>query len=194
VRVYRVRDAVAVKSATAQPQPALPLPEKPSIAVLAFQNMSGDPEQEYFADGMVEEITAALCRVRDFFVIARNSAFSYKGRAVPLQQVSRELGVRYLIEGSVRKAGNHVRVTAQLIDGTSDTHLWADKYDGAITDIFDLQDRITASVVGAIQPPSVRQRSSGRDESGQKVLMPMILFSEPILMSGHWNAPPMLRR
>jgi adenylate cyclase len=117
--------------------------------------MSGDPEQEYFADGMVEEITAALCRVRDFFVIARNSAFSYKGRAVPLQQVSRELGVRYLIEGSVRKAGNHVRVTAQLIDGTSDTHLWADKYDGAITDIFDLQDRITASVVGAIQP-SVR--------------------------------------
>src|SRR5580692_3728363 len=155
VRVYRVRDAVAVKSATAQPQPALPLPEKPSIAVLAFQNMSGDPEQEYFADGMVEEITAALCRVRDFFVIARNSAFSYKGRAVPLQQVSRELGVRYLIEGSVRKAGNHVRVTAQLIDGTSDTHLWADKYDGAITDIFDLQDRITASVVGAIQP-SVR--------------------------------------
>jgi adenylate cyclase len=155
VRVYRVRDAVAVKSATAQPQPALPLPEKPSIAVLAFQNMSGDPEQEYFADGMVEEITAALCRVRDFFVIARNSAFSYKGRAVPMQQVSRELGVRYLIEGSVRKAGNHVRVTAQLIDGTSDTHLWADKYDGAITDIFDLQDRITASVVGAIQP-SVR--------------------------------------
>jgi adenylate cyclase len=155
VRVYRVRDAVAVKSATAQPQPALPLPEKPSIAVLPFQNMSGDPEQEYFADGMVEEITAALCRVRDFFVIARNSAFSYKGRAVPMQQVSRELGVRYLIEGSVRKAGNHVRVTAQLIDGTSDTHLWADKYDGAITDIFDLQDRITASVVGAIQP-SVR--------------------------------------
>ncbi len=155
VRVHRVRDAVAVKSATAQPQPALPLPEKPSIAVLPFQNMSGDPEQEYFADGMVEEITAALCRVRDFFVIARNSAFSYKGRAVPMQQVSRELGVRYLIEGSVRKAGNHVRVTAQLIDGTSDTHLWADKYDGAITDIFDLQDRITASVVGAIQP-SVR--------------------------------------
>jgi adenylate cyclase len=155
VRVYRVRDAVAVKSATAQPQPALPLPEKPSIAVLPFQNMSGDPEQEYFADGMVEEITATLCRVRDFFVIARNSAFSYKGRAVPMQQVSRELGVRYLIEGSVRKAGNHVRVTAQLIDGTSDTHLWADKYDGAITDIFDLQDRITASVVGAIQP-SVR--------------------------------------
>jgi adenylate cyclase len=133
----------------------LPLPDKPSIVVLPFQNMSGDPEQEYFADGMVEEITAALCRVRDFFVIARNSAFIYKGRAVSVQQVSRQLGVRYLIEGSVRKAGNRVRITAQLIDGPSDNHLWADKYDGAVTDIFDLQDRITASVVGAIQP-SVR--------------------------------------
>jgi len=131
------------------------LPDKPSIAVLPFQNMSGDPEQEYFADGMVEEITAALCRVRDFFVIARNSAFIYKGRAVPAQQVSRELGVRYLIEGSVRRGGDRVRITAQLIDGPSGNHLWADRYDGAVTDIFDLQDRITESVVGAIQP-SVR--------------------------------------
>src|SRR6202035_4372919 len=134
---------------------ALPLPEKPSIAVLAFQNMSGDPEQEYFADGVVEDITAALCRVRDFFVIARNSAFTYKGRAVPAQQVSRELGVRYLIEGSVRKGGNRVRITAQLIDASSGNHLWADRYEGAMTDIFDLQDRITEAVVGAIQP-SVR--------------------------------------
>jgi adenylate cyclase len=122
---------------------------------LAVQNMSGDPEQDYFADGMVEDITAALCRVRDFFVIARNSAFSYKGRAVPAQQISREVGVRYLIEGSVRKAGNRVRITAQLIDGPSGNHLWADRYEGALTDIFDLQDRITESVVGAIQP-SVR--------------------------------------
>ena len=152
VRVYRVRD---VGAATKRLPPVLPLPDKPSIAVLPFQNMSGDPEQEYFADGIVEEITAALCRVRDFFVIARNSAFSYKGRAVPVQQVSRELGVRYLIEGSVRKAGNRVRITAQLIDASSGNHLWADKYDGAVMDIFDLQDRITASVVGAIQP-SVR--------------------------------------
>jgi adenylate cyclase len=118
VRVYRVRDAdSAANSPSAPTQPVLPLPDKPSIVVLPFQNMSGDPEQEYFADGMVEEITAALSRVRDFFVIARNSAFSYKGRAVPMHQVSRELGVRYLIEGSVRKAGSRVRITAQLIDG-----------------------------------------------------------------------------
>jgi adenylate cyclase len=156
VRVYRVRDAAAAAKSTSTPAlPVLPLPDKPSIAVLPFQNMSGDPEQEYFADGMVEEITAALCRVRDFFVIARNSAFSYKGKAVPAQQVSRELGVRYLIEGSVRRAGDRVRITAQLIDGPSGNHLWADRYDGAATDIFDLQDRITESVVGAIQP-SVR--------------------------------------
>jgi adenylate cyclase len=139
----------------------LALPDKPSIAVLPFQNMSGDPDQEYFADGIVEEVTAALARVRDFFVIARNSAFSYKGRAVPLQLVSRELGVRYLIEGSVRKSSNRVRITAQLIDGPSGNHLWADRYDGAVTDIFDLQDRITASIVGAIQP-SVRSAEIDR--------------------------------
>jgi adenylate cyclase len=157
VRAHRIRIGApaAVPPATlAEPAP-LPLPDKPSLAVLPFQNMSGDPEQDYFADGMVEEITAALCRVRDFFVIARNSAFSYKGRAVPAQQVSRELGVRYLIEGSVRRAGDRVRITAQLVDGPSGNHLWADRYDGAVTDIFDLQDRITESVVGAIQP-SVR--------------------------------------
>jgi adenylate cyclase len=152
VRVYRVAADVAAASPT---RAGLPLPDKPSLAVLPFQNMSGDPEQEYFADGMVEDITAALCRVRDFFVIARNSAFSYKGRAVPAQQISRELGVRYLIEGSVRKAGNRVRITAQLIDGPAGNHLWADRYEGALTDVFDLQDRITQSVVGAIQP-SVR--------------------------------------
>ncbi len=131
---------------------SLALPDKPSLAVLPFQNMSGDPEQEYFADGVVEEITAALSRVRDFFVIARNSAFAYRGRAVSAQQASRELGVRYLIEGSVRRAGNRVRITAQLIDGPSGNHLWADRYDGAMADIFDLQDRIAQSVVGAIQP------------------------------------------
>ena len=152
VRVYRVSRDTAAASRTA---PNLPLPDKPSIVVLPFQNMSGDPEQDYFADGVVEDITAALCRVRDFFVIARNSAFTYKGRAVPAQQVSRELGVRYLIEGSVRKGGNRVRITAQLIDASSGNHLWADRYEGAMTDIFDLQDRITEAVVGAIQP-SVR--------------------------------------
>jgi adenylate cyclase len=152
IRVYRVASDIA---ATATARAGLPLPDKPSVAVLPFQNMSGDPEQEYFADGMVEDITAALCRVRDFFVIARNSAFSFKGRAIPVQQISRELGVRYLIEGSVRRSGNRVRITAQLIDGNSGNHLWADRYEGAITDVFDLQDRITESVVGAIQP-SVR--------------------------------------
>jgi adenylate cyclase len=156
VRVYRVGNrAVAEAQPLSVSSEPLPLPDKPSIAVLPFQNMSGDPEQEYFADGIVEELTAALSRVRDFFVIARNSAFSYKGRAMPLRLVSRELGVRYLIDGSVRKAGNRVRITAQLIDGPSGNHLWADRYDGAVTDIFDLQDRITASIVGAIQP-SVR--------------------------------------
>jgi adenylate cyclase len=155
VRVFAVRPAGATAKTPIIEKPRLALPDKPSIAVLPFQNMSGDPEQEYFADGMVEEITAALCRVRDFFVIARNSAFSYKGRAVPIPQVSRELGVRYLIEGSVRRGGDRVRITAQLIDGPSGNHLWADRYEGAVADIFDLQDRITESVVGAIQP-SVR--------------------------------------
>jgi adenylate cyclase len=157
VHVYRIPlQAGAKATKPGAPAPTtLALPDKPSIAVLPFDNMSGDPAQEYFADGVVEEITAALCRVRDFFVIARNSAFSYKGKAVPVQQVSRELGVRYLIEGSVRKAGNRVRVTAQLIDATSGNHLWADKYEGAVADIFDLQDHITEAVVGAIQP-SVR--------------------------------------
>jgi adenylate cyclase len=155
VRVFAVRRSETAAEALVAEKALLPLPEKPSIAVLPFQNMSGDPEQEYFADGVVDDITAALCRVRDFFVIARNSAFTYKGRAVPIPQVSRELGVRYLIEGSVRRAGNRVRITAQLIDGPSGNHLWADRYEGAMTDIFDLQDRITEAVVGAIQP-SVR--------------------------------------
>jgi adenylate cyclase len=154
IRTFRVVTEAGATTAL-EAAVVLPLPDKPSIAVLPFDNMSGDLEQEYFADGVVEEITAALCRVRDFFVIARNSAFTYKGKAVPAQQASRELGVRYLIEGSVRKAGNRVRITAQLIDGTSGNHLWADRYEGAVTDIFDLQDRITESVVGAIQP-SVR--------------------------------------
>ncbi len=116
VRVYRVRDAAAAKSPSHRLQPALPLPDKPSIAVLPFANMSGDPEQEYFADGMVEEIITALSRIRWLFVIARNSSFTYKGQAVDVKQVGRELGVRYVLEGSVRKAGGRVRITAQLID------------------------------------------------------------------------------
>jgi TolB-like protein len=148
IRVYRVRADVSA----AQPVAALPLPDKPSIAVLAFQNMSGDPEQEYFADGMVEEIITALSRIRWLFVIARNSSFTYKGHAVDVKEVGRELGVRYVLEGSVRKAGQRVRITAQLIDAISGTHLWADRFDGSLEDVFDLQDKIAVSVAGVIEP------------------------------------------
>ena len=130
----------------------LPLPSKPSIAVLPFQNLSGDPEQEYFADGMVEEIITALSRMRWLFVIARNSSFTYKGRAVDVKQVGRELGVRYVLEGSVRKAGNEVRITGELIDTSTGANIWVDHFDGVLDDIFELQDRVTASVVGALAP------------------------------------------
>jgi adenylate cyclase len=130
----------------------LSLPDKPSIAVLPFQNLSSDPEQEFFADGMVEEITTALSRFKALFVIARNSSFTYKGRAVDVKQVGRELGVRYVLEGSVRKAANRVRITGQLIDAATGAHLWADRFDGGLGDIFDLQDQVTERVVGALAP------------------------------------------
>jgi pentatricopeptide repeat protein len=150
VRVYRVRDTGdALKSLSV---PALPLPDKPSIAVLPFANMSGDPEQEYFADGMVEEIITALSRIRWLFVIARNSTFTYKGQAVDVKQVGRELGVRYVLEGSVRKAGTQVRITGQLIDATNGAHLWADRFDGSLEDVFELQDKVAISVAGIIEP------------------------------------------
>jgi TolB-like protein/class 3 adenylate cyclase len=153
-----------------QPKPApepttLPLPDKPSIAVLAFQNMSGDPEQEYFADGMVEEIITALSRIRWLFVIARNSSFMYKGQAAAVKQVGRELGVRYVLEGSVRKGSGQVRVTAQLIEAESATHLWADRFDGSLEDVFDLQDRVASKVAGVIEPTlqaTEIRRSRGR--------------------------------
>ena len=148
LRVYRV---VLQKPAEAPALP-LPLPDKPSIAVLPFANMSGDPEQEYFADGMVEEIITALSRIRWLFVIARNSSFTYKGQAVDVKQVGRELGVRYVLEGSVRKAGGRVRITAQLIDAQSGAHLWADRFDGSLEDVFDLQDKVASSVAGIIEP------------------------------------------
>ncbi|WP_414921969.1 winged helix-turn-helix domain-containing tetratricopeptide repeat protein [Pseudomonas sp. IT-P294] len=131
---------------------SLVLPDKPSITVLPFQNLSGDPEQEYFADGIVEDIIAALSRIRWLFVIARNSSFTYKGRTVDPKGISQELGVRYVLEGSVRKCGNKVRITGQLIDATSGTHIWAERFEGALNDIFELQDQITQSVVGAIAP------------------------------------------
>ncbi len=132
------------------PGPALP--DRPSIAVLPFTNMSDDPEQEYFADGMVEEITTALGRMRWLFVIARNSSFTYKGKAVDVKQVGRELGVRYVLEGSVRKAANRVRITAQLIDAGLGTHLWAEKFDGTLEDIFGLHDQVAREVAGAVEP------------------------------------------
>ncbi|HEY8874860.1 MAG TPA: adenylate/guanylate cyclase domain-containing protein [Stellaceae bacterium] len=146
-------------------QAPLALPDKPSLAVLPFQNMSGDPEQEYFADGMVEEITTAIARLPWLFVIARNSAFTYKGKAVDVKQVARELGVRYVLEGSVRKGGNRVRITGQLIDAATGNHIWADRFDGALDDIFDLQDQVASSVVGAIEP---RLRQSEIERAARK--------------------------
>ncbi len=148
MRVYRI----VRKGTLAKEMPTLALPEKPSIAVLPFQNMSGDPEQEYFADGMVEEIITALSRMRWLFVIARNSSFTYKGRSVDVKQVGRELGARYVLEGSVRKAANRVRITGQLIDTVTGAHLWANRFEGALEGIFELQDQVTESVVGAIAP------------------------------------------
>jgi TolB-like protein/class 3 adenylate cyclase len=157
VHVYAVRAAGSLASqrpATASllQSPVLTLPDKPSIAVLPFQNMSGDAEQDNFADGMVEDITTALSRFKSLFVIARNSSFTYKGKAVDIKQVGRDLGVRYVLEGSVRKAGSRVRIAGQLIDATTGAHLWADRIDGALEDVFDLQDRVTQQVIGAIAP------------------------------------------
>jgi adenylate cyclase len=155
VRAYRVVPATAEGTAKTGPiedAPVLALPDKPSIAVLPFQNMSGDPEQEYFADGMVEEIITALSRLRWFFVIARNSTFTYKGRAVDVKQVGRELGVRYVLEGSVRKGGNRLRITVQLVEAETGNHVWAERYDRDLSDIFAVQDEITERVVAAIEP------------------------------------------
>src|SRR5437764_356019 len=173
VRVYRVRTPLTHPDASApgsplsriagegaerqrreagEGSPPLPPPDKPSIAVLPFANMSGDPEQEYFADGMVEEIITALSRIRWLFVIARNSSFTYKGQPIDVKQVGRELGVRYVLEGSVRKAGRQVRITGQLIDAITGTHLWADRFDGSLEDVFELQDKIAVSVAGVIEP------------------------------------------
>jgi adenylate cyclase len=136
----------------APPNQPLALPDMPSIAVLPFQSMSGDPEQEYFADGMVEDIITGLSRSKSLFVIARNSSFTYKGKAVDIKRVGRELGVRYVLEGSVRKSGNRVRITGQLVDAATGNHIWADRYDSTLEDIFDLQDRVTMSLIGAIAP------------------------------------------
>jgi TolB-like protein len=156
VRLYAVRSVGSKGAVSAtlpgRAAPALPLPDKPSIAVLPFQNMSGDAEQEYFADGMVEDIITELSRFKGLFVIARNSSFTYKGKAVDIKHVGRELGVRYVLEGSVRKSGQRVRITGQLIEAITGAHLWADKFEGKLENAFELQDQITVSVVGAIAP------------------------------------------
>jgi adenylate cyclase len=153
IRVYRIDLNPSLATARQKTvAPALALPDKPSIAVLPFQNMSGDPEQEFFADGVVEEIITALSRIRWLFVIARNSTFTYKGQTIDVKQVGRELGVRYVLEGSVRRGGGRVRITAQLIEAETGAHLWADRFDGSLEDVFDLQDQVATQVAGVIEP------------------------------------------
>lgn len=179
IRVHRVRgETPTTHSAT-----ALPLPDKPSIAVLPFQNMSGDPEQEYFADGIAEDIITMLSKSRALFVIARNSTFTYKGRAADVKQVGRELGVRYVLEGSVRKAGNRVRVTGQLIESATGGHLWAERYDRDLTDIFAVQDEITANVSTAILPTMERTE---RERAARKP--PDSLDAWECYQRGMWHA------
>jgi TolB-like protein/cytochrome c-type biogenesis protein CcmH/NrfG len=156
VRVYRVTETPRVFVAAPPAQSS-----KPSIAVLPFANLSDDPEQEYFADGMVEDIITALSHFKELFVIARNSSFVYKGRSVDISQIAKELGVRYVLEGSVRKSGNRVRITGQLIDAATQAHLWADRFDGTQEDIFDLQDKLTEKVVGIVEP-QIRKAEMGR--------------------------------
>jgi adenylate cyclase len=181
VKIY----SVCVESTATPRRPTLPLPDKPSIAVLPFENLSADPEQEYFVDGMVEEIITALSRTRWLFVIARNSSFVYKHRAVDIKQIGRELGVRYALEGSVRRAGDKLRITGQLIDTATGNHIWADRYDGALSDVFDLQDRIAESVVGAIQPPilTAEMERSARKQPDSLVAYDYVLRALPLVWS-----------
>src|SRR5262249_8200241 len=162
IRAFRVEWAAedwpahsVASEAAASPMalaPALTLPNKPSIAVLPFQNMSGDPEQDYFADGITEDIVTALSHIPSLFVIARNSSFAYKGKAIDIRQIGRELGVRYVLEGSVRKAGQRLRITGQLVEAETGSHLWADRFDSVLEDVFDVQDRVTMAVAGAMEP------------------------------------------
>jgi TolB-like protein/class 3 adenylate cyclase/tetratricopeptide (TPR) repeat protein len=193
MRAWRLRSEPAPAS-MAQAKPAAEaapaLPDRPSIAVLPFQNMSGDAEQEYFADGMAEDIITALSRFKSLFVIARNSSFTYKGKAVDIKQVGRELGVRYVLEGSVRKAGNRVRITGQLIEATTGGHLWADKFDGALEDVFGLQDQVTTSVVGLIAPTleqaeieRTKQKPTDRLDSYDLFLRGMALVNKSVALA-----------
>jgi adenylate cyclase len=201
VRVYSLQVGLPAQAKAAspvepeeKPAPRLTLPDKPSIAVLPFQNMSGDPEQEYFADGMVEDIITALSRARWLFVIARNSSFTYKGKAVDIKQVGRELGVRYVLEGSVRKAGARLRITCQLIDAVTGAHLWADRFDGSLEDVFELQDKVALSVAGVIEPALQEaeiRRSTARPTSSDLTAYDLYLRALP-LMRG-WGKEPALQ-
>ncbi len=196
VQVWRWPSSGAQQTAEGE---TLPLPDKPSVAVLPFDNMSGDPEQEYFADGITEDIITELSRFREFLVIARNSTFAYKGAAIDLTAVARELNARYIVEGSVRKAGNRVRVTAQLIEGATNTHLWADRFDGELTDIFALQDEITAAIVSAVAPRSVQAEveRSAKLSATQLSAWENLLRARALLasldMAGAQAATPLLR-
>ena len=198
IRVYSLQVGVAVEPTlqalrppelAQEPVNQLALPEKPSIAVLAFENMSGDVDQEYFADGIAEDIITALSKARWLFVVARNSSFTYKGKSTDMRQVGRELGVRYVVEGSVRKAGNRVRITAQLIDAHDGRHIWAERYDRALADIFAVQDEITQSITGAIAPGIVAaeiKRTHGRDAAE--------LSQWERVMRAHWHVQRFTRK
>jgi adenylate cyclase len=201
VHVYRIRLDPEVKPRSAGahdvvPTSPPPLTDKPSIAVLPFANMSGDPEQEYFADGMVEEIITALSRIRWLFVIARNSTFTYKDQTIDVKQIGRELGVRYVLEGSVRKAGGRVRITAQLIDAANGAHLWADRFDGSLEDVCDLQDKVASSVAGVIEPAlqaAETARSAGRP-TNDLTAYDLYLRAYAIFLSSAKQVPEALRR
>jgi adenylate cyclase len=179
VRVYaaKAKSHLGTVAPSVLPEDSLPLPDKPSIAVLPFENMSGDPEQEYFADGMVEEMITALSRFKWLFVIARNSSFTFKGKAVDIKEVGRRLGVRYVLEGAVRKAAGKVRITGQLIDVVTGAHLWADRFERDLTDVFALQDEVTVAIVSAIQPKLLQTEIGLARGGDQKTLPHMISAS-----------------
>ena len=196
VRVYRV--ATGPVPSTAPERPALPLPDKPSIAVLPFANMSGDPEQDYFVDGMVEEIITGLSRIKWLFVIARTSSFAYKGKSPDVRQVGRELGVRYVLEGSVRKASGRVRIAGQLVDAESGRHIWAERYDRPLDDMFALQDEITLNVIGAIEPSLRRaeiervKRKRPGDLDAYDLVLRAMPFVDTAMPEGALQALPLL--
>jgi TolB-like protein len=182
VRVYSVGEKSVPETSQAGPSGALALPDKPSIAVLPFENMSGDPEQEYFADGIAEDVITALSHFHWFFVIARNSSFSYKGSSPDIRQVAKELGVHYVLEGSVRRGGNRVRITGQLIDAETGSHVWAERYDRNLEDIFDVQDEITEAIAGAVAPALVSAETRRVQRNS-----PQNLQSWDYAMRGTWH-------